>query len=142
MLYNCRRIIFILSFFVGYILSFGLVRLWTVRLSVDMFTLAWGGCDNHRCHNKNPRLKMGLWCEWRQARKRWAGNFGDFWKKQFVEIPTWARPVQLWSTGCLRESRLPRRFFYSSKLTKYSTFFMLLNSLNSRLFKDIIPHQK
>ena len=31
--YNCGRIFFILSFFVGYILSFGLVRLRTFRLS-------------------------------------------------------------------------------------------------------------
>ena len=53
---------FILSFFVLYILSFGLVRFRTFQLS------AWvgadinvgvharrGGYDNHRCHNKNPR---------------------------------------------------------------------------------------
>ena len=33
MLYNCVRIFFILSFFLGYILSFGLVRLRTIRLS-------------------------------------------------------------------------------------------------------------
>ena len=31
-LYNCEMIFFILSFFVGYILSFGLVRLRTIRL--------------------------------------------------------------------------------------------------------------
>ena len=51
---------------------------------------------------------MRLGCGWRHARKRGAGNFGDFWKKQLVEIylwarlveiRTWARPVQLWSTG-------------------------------------------
>ena len=33
LLYNCRMIFFILSFFVGYILSFDLVRLRTIRLS-------------------------------------------------------------------------------------------------------------
>ena len=33
MLYNCGMIFFILSFFVGYILSFGLVRLRIIRLS-------------------------------------------------------------------------------------------------------------
>ena len=33
MLYNCGTIFFILSFFVGYILSFGLVRLRTFQLS-------------------------------------------------------------------------------------------------------------
>ena len=32
--YNCEEYFFILSFFVGYILSFGLVRLRTIRLSV------------------------------------------------------------------------------------------------------------
>ena len=45
----------ILSFFVGYILSFGLVRLITIRLLLHVFTLARGGCDNHKCHNKIPR---------------------------------------------------------------------------------------
>ena len=33
MLYNCGRIFFILSYFVVYVLSFGLVRLRTIRLS-------------------------------------------------------------------------------------------------------------
>ena len=33
LLYNCGKIFFILSFFIGYILSFGLVRLRTIRLS-------------------------------------------------------------------------------------------------------------
>ena len=33
LLYNCRRFFFILSFFVGYILTFGLVRLRTIWLS-------------------------------------------------------------------------------------------------------------
>ena len=37
-LYNCGRIFFILSFFVGYILSFGLVRLRTIRLSARVGT--------------------------------------------------------------------------------------------------------
>ena len=26
---------------------------------VQVFTRARGGCDNHRCHNKNPRWKIG-----------------------------------------------------------------------------------
>ena len=43
---------------------------------------------------------MRLGCEWRHARKRWAGNFGDFWKKELVEIWTWAMVVQLGATGC------------------------------------------
>ena len=40
MLYNCGMIFFILSVFIGYILSFGLVRLWIVRLLVQVFMLA------------------------------------------------------------------------------------------------------
>ena len=87
---NCRmNLFFILSFFVGCILSFGLVRLRTIRLVHvqghtlgAMFTLMRGGCDNHRCHNKNPRWEMRLGCEWRHVRKRWAGILGDFEKKQ------------------------------------------------------------
>ena len=39
LLYNCGRIFFILSFFILYILSFGLVRFRTFRLS------AWVGAD-------------------------------------------------------------------------------------------------
>ena len=55
---------FILSFFVLYILPFGLVRLRTfcfvrglVRCThwVQVFTHTQGRCDNQRCHNKNPR---------------------------------------------------------------------------------------
>ena len=44
MLYNCGIIFFILSFFVGYILSFGLVRLRTIRLSACA-----GTHIEHRC---------------------------------------------------------------------------------------------
>ena len=33
-----------------------MVRLRTFRLLVQAFTLMRGGCDNHKCHNKNPRL--------------------------------------------------------------------------------------
>ena len=50
---------FILSFFVGYILSFGLVRLWSVRLLVQVFT--HGGCDNHKCHNKKTQIGNRAW---------------------------------------------------------------------------------
>ena len=57
MLYNCGRIFFILSFLVGYILSFDFVRLGTIRLLALVFTLASGGCDNHKCHNKKTDRK-------------------------------------------------------------------------------------
>ena len=50
-------------FFVNYILSFSLVRLWTIRLLVQVFTLARRGYDNHKYHNKNPREEneTGVW---------------------------------------------------------------------------------
>ena len=38
-------------------------------------------------------------CEWRLSRKRWAGNFGDFWKEQLVEIWLWARRVEIFILG-------------------------------------------
>ena len=55
MLYNEWMILFYLIIFVNYILSFGLVGLRTVRLLVQVFTLVRGGCDSHKCYNKNPR---------------------------------------------------------------------------------------
>ena len=43
---------------------------------------------------------MGLGCEWRHASEQWMENFGNFWKKQLIEIWTWVRAVQIGSTGC------------------------------------------
>ena len=48
MLYNCGRIFFILSFFVGYILSFGLVRLRTIRLSARVGAYIERRCSRSR----------------------------------------------------------------------------------------------
>ena len=108
LLYNCGRIFFILSFFVGYILSFGLVRLRTVWLSAR----AGAHIDcrySHLCAEdgtitnviiKTPDRKLDWGCEWCHAWKQGAENFGDFWKKQLVEIWTWARSIELWSTCC------------------------------------------
>ena len=82
-------ICFILSFFVGYILSFGLVRLRTIRLSAQI-----GAHIEHRCSRsrgedvtitdviiKTPDRNCDYGWEWRHARKRWAGILGDFGKK-------------------------------------------------------------
>ena len=55
LLYNYGMIFFYLIIFVNYILSFGLVRLWTIQLLVQVFTLVRGGCDNHKCHNRSRR---------------------------------------------------------------------------------------
>ena len=48
LLYNCGRIFFILSFFVGYILSFGLVRLRTIRLSAQVAAHIKRRCSRSR----------------------------------------------------------------------------------------------
>ena len=86
MLYNCGMIVFILSFFVGYILSFGLVRLRTIRLSARV-----GAHIEHRCSPsrgedvtitdviiKTPDSKWDRVCELCHARKRWAEDLGWF----------------------------------------------------------------
>ena len=124
MSYNCGRV-FILSVFVGYILSFGLVRLKTIRLSArasaHIECSSRSRVEDETITNviiKTQDRKMGLGCYWRYAQKRWAGILGDFEKKKLVEIclwaklveirlwvrsleiRTWARPVQLFSTGC------------------------------------------
>ena len=108
---------FILSFFVGYILSFGLVRLRTIRLSAPVGAHIECRCSRSRGEDvtitdvilKTPDSKWDWGCEWRHTRKRWAEDFGDFWKKQLVEIWlwvkrvdfwTWARSVQFGPTGC------------------------------------------
>ena len=90
MSYNCRRIFFfILSFFVGYILSFGLVRLRTIRLSARLGAHIECRCSRSRGEDvtitdliiKNLDRKCNRGCEWRHARKRWAKDFGWFLKK-------------------------------------------------------------
>ena len=83
--------IFLLIIFVNYILSFGLVGLWTIRLFVQVFTLVRV--------NKNPREEMRLECEWLHAWKWYAESFGDFEKKTLVEIWLCARPVEILTLG-------------------------------------------
>ena len=80
-LYNIGGIFFILSFFVLYILPFGLVHE-LVRCThwVQVFTCVRGGCDNHRCTIKTQDRKWDWGREWRHAWKRWAEDFG-IWKK-------------------------------------------------------------
>ena len=109
LLYNYWMIFFYINHFSLIIFYHSvLVGLWTIRLLVQVnthwvqFTLACRGHDNHKCHNKNPRYEMGLGCEWRHARKRWAENL-VISKKQLVEIWLWVGPVQLsWGFDCGR----------------------------------------
>ena len=71
MLYNYGRIYFILSFFDGYILSFGLVRLRTVRLSARVGAHIECRCSRSRGEDvtitdviiKTPDRKCDQGCE-------------------------------------------------------------------------------
>ena len=46
---------------------------------------------------------MWLGCQWRHARKWWAGNLGDFLKKSSeLRIETGRGESSLWATGCAR----------------------------------------
>ena len=100
-----RNDFFILSFFVGYILSFDLVRLRTIRLSARSGAHIECRCSVPCTEDvtitnviiKTPDRKYDWGCEWRHARRQWAENFGDFWKKQLVEIRSWARLVDFWA---------------------------------------------
>ena len=74
-----------------------------------MFTLARGGCDSRRSLNKNPRWEIGLGCDDVMPGSDELGFLVILEKKQLVEIwrwtkrvenRTWARLVELWSTGC------------------------------------------
>ena len=106
LIYNCGRIFFILSFFVCYILSFGLVRLRTIRLCAHaghtLSTVHARACVDVTITNviikPQIRYRTGVWMtSWPETMGR---KFWRFLKKQWVEIRTWARPVQLWSTRC------------------------------------------
>ena len=88
-LYNCGMIFFILSFFVGYILSFGLVKLRTIWLSARAGTHIECRCSRS-CRKdetitgviiKTPDRNGDCGFEWRHARKRWAEDLGWFLKK-------------------------------------------------------------
>ena len=109
---NCGMIFFfILSFFVGYILSFGLVRLRTIRLSLSARAGTHIEC---RCSPacgedvtitdviiKTRDWKCVSGCEWRHARMRWAKDFGWFLKKS-SELRFGPRRVPLFAAGCAR----------------------------------------
>ena len=102
-LYNCGRIlIFILSFFVGYILSFGLVRLRSIRLSAQVGAHIERRCS--RSHREDviitdviikPRIEIGLgmWmtsCPEAMSRGFWV----IFEKKKLVDIWNWTSELR------------------------------------------------
>ena len=83
---------FILSFFVGYILSFGLVRLRTIRLSARVGAKIKRRCSRSRREDvtitdviiKILDRKCDWGCEWRYAGSDGLRILGDFWKKKTV----------------------------------------------------------
>ena len=105
MLYNCGMILFILSFFVGYILSFSLVRLRTIRLS------ARGGshieCTCSRSCAEDVTITEVIIKILDRKRDwivddviSWSEGLGIlmiFEKKQWVEIWRWTRLVDFWA---------------------------------------------
>ena len=101
-----RNDFFILSFFVVYILSFGLVRLRTIRLSARAGTHIERRCSRSCAKDvtitdvmiKNPDRKCDLGANDVMPGSDWQGFLVILKKKpQLVEIRSWARPVEIWS---------------------------------------------
>ena len=111
---------FILSFFVGYILSFGLVRLRTIQLSARVGAHIECRCSHSYWEDvtisdviiKTSDRKWDCGCEWCHAWKRWAVNFGWFLKKSrqlrfeaglseliFGPVMDHRMPARCWSDG-------------------------------------------
>ena len=89
-------IFFYLIIFVGYILTFGLVRLRTVRVLVQVFMLARRGCNNHEYHNKkNPDRKWNWGVIDVMPGSNGLGILVIFENKQLVEIWRWSRRVEI-----------------------------------------------
>ena len=144
LLYNCGMIFFILSFFVGDIFSFGLVRLRTIRLSARAGAHIECRCSCSRAEDvtitdvriKTPDRKwLGMWITSCPDAMGW-GFWVIFEKKQLVEIWSWTKQVDFWTwtTGCPRVVRfiiiipftvyLPPFIYYWFK-NNMSTFYLL-----------------
>ena len=105
MLYNRGMIFFILSFFVGYILSFGLVTLRTIWLCARA-----GTHIEHRCSRSHTedvtitdviiKTPAGKW----DVNDVMPGSDGlgilVIFEKAGVDFRIWMRPVQLCAMGC------------------------------------------
>ena len=104
-LYNCGRISFILSFLIGYILSFGLVRLRTVRLSARAGAHIEYRCSRSRAENVTPTNVII-----KTPDRKWDWSVNDVMprsdelrilvileKKQLVDIRRWSKRVEIWS---------------------------------------------
>ena len=98
----------ILSFFVGYILSFGLVWLRNFRLCARVGAHIERRCSRSRREDvtitdiiiKTPDRKCDWGCEWRHARKRLAGILGYLEKSNLLRFGP--RRVHLFAAGCTR----------------------------------------
>ena len=105
-LYN-YGMIFLLIIFVNYILSFGLVGLWTIRLS------AHAGAHieySSRSHAEDMTITNVII---KTPNRKWdwgvnhvmPGSYGEgiwwFQKRHQLRFWLWARPIQLGATGCM-----------------------------------------
>ena len=104
MLYNCGMIFFILSFFVGYILSFGLVRLRTIRLSSRAGTHIERRCSCSHMEDvtitdviiKTPDRKWDWGVDDIMPGSDGLGNFGDFEKMSELRFGPGRVQLGLW----------------------------------------------
>ena len=103
MLYHCGRIFFfILSFFVGFILSFCLVTLRTIRLGARLGAHIDRRCSRSRGNDvtitdviiRTPdrKMRLGMWMTSYPEAMGW-GFWAIFENKQLVEIWTWTKRV-------------------------------------------------
>ena len=100
--------LFILSFFVGYILYFGLVRLSTIRLSARVWAHIECRCSRSLGEDvtitdiiiKTPdrKWKTEVWMTSCPESMGW-GFWVIFEKKQWVEIRTWAKRANFWASA-------------------------------------------
>ena len=104
LLYNCRMIFFILSFFVGYILSIGFVRLRTIWLSARASTHIEHRCS--RLHAEDVTI-TDVVIKTPDGKWDWSANdimpgsnelgFLVILKKSRVEFSAWGRLVENWN---------------------------------------------
>ena len=97
---------FLLILFINYILSSGLVGLWTIRLSADAGAHIEYSLGSHAEDTTitNVKIKTPDWkWDWGVDNVMPRSEGLDFWwflKKELVEIWLWASPVHLGAMGC------------------------------------------
>ena len=141
LLYN----FFILSFFVGYILSFRLVRLRTFRLSARVGTNIECRCSRSCGEGvtitdftiKTPDRKYVWGCEWRNVWKRWAGILGYFEKSS--ELRFEPRRDQLGLGGSAARCRVRWNSQHSKNCVSFSSCWKPKSQEGNKSFVPELP---